>query len=306
MPTGFLLSLRPKQWIKNLLVFAGLVFARRWDDPASIVCALAGFAIFCALSGVVYIHNDIMDVAQDREHPRKRLRPIAAGRISPAVAGTGAALLAIAALGGSFLFLPRPFFWLALLYLLLTATYSAWLKHIVILDILVLALGFVVRALAGIEVIQIHPENPVEVTSYFLLTTLFLALFLATAKRRSELLTLGEEAVSHRRVLGEYSPAFLDLMLGIVTTGTLFSYALWATQGQFASSGAESIQGVENTYLLVLTMPFVLYGVFRYLWLACQQQEGGAPELVLLQDKPLLATVFFWAVTVVAVLASLS
>jgi 4-hydroxybenzoate polyprenyltransferase len=305
MVIAFLLSLRPKQWVKNLLLLAGLVFARRWSDPASVLHALAGFAVFCALSGVVYIHNDISDLAQDREHPRKRLRPIASGRISSRAAGVGAVALAVIALGASLLWLPLPFFCLALAYLLLTATYSWHLKHVAVLDILILAVGFVLRALAGIEVIRFDPTSPVEVTSYFLLTTLFLALFLATAKRRAELLTLGDEAAAHRRVLGEYSPAYLDLVLAVVTAGTLFSYALWATQGQFARIG-ESGTTTDSPYLLVLTMPFVVYGMFRYLWLACQQQEGGAPELVLLQDKPLLATVFLWIATVVAVLAHLT
>lgn len=305
MLTAFVLSLRPKQWIKNLLLFAGLIFAQRFTDVASVMHAVSGFAVFCVLSGVVYIVNDILDVEQDREHPKKRLRPIAAGRISPAAAGTGAAVLAVVGLGAGFFLLPPLFGLLALIYLVLTCGYSVRLKHVVLLDILVLALGFVLRALGGIVVIDIYPANPVEITSYFLLTTLFLALFLASAKRRSELVALGEEAASHRKVLEDYSQEFLDAVVTVAAAGTIFSYALWTTQGQFARAAAE--EGVRgDSWLLVLTMPFVLYGIFRYLWLVLRRGEGGAPEAVLLEDIPLLATVALWMLTVVAVLLHLS
>jgi 4-hydroxybenzoate polyprenyltransferase len=304
MVAAFIQCLRPKQWIKNLLLFAGIVFAQRWSEPELVLRAIAGFAVFCALSGVVYVCNDILDVEQDRLHERKRHRPIAAGRISPAAAGTGAVLLAVGALGASFALLPMPFAWLSLGYLVLVSLYSFRFKHAVVLDMLTLALGFVIRALAGIEVINIDPAKPVVITSYFLLTTLFLALFLAIAKRRNELVKLGDGAGHHRRVLGEYTREFLDVLLTVATAGTIFSYALWATQGQFARATVESPSG--NTYLLVLTMPFVLYGVFRYLWLVFKRDEGGAPELLLLEDRPLLATVVLWTVTVVAVLVKIN
>jgi len=298
MPVAFIQCLRPKQWTKNLLIFAGLVFTLRWTDAKAVVDAVLGFAVFCALSGVVYIVNDILDVEQDRQHPKKCKRPIAAGRISPAAAGIGAAILAAAALGLSFAVLPTGFGILAVAYLVLVSAYSLRFKHAVILDILLLAVGFVLRALAGIEVLEADAEHPIEVTSYFLLTTLFLALFLAAAKRRNELVLLGTDAHAHRKVLQEYSREFLDMLLTVALAGTLFSYALWTTQGKFSRAA----EGGENAYLMVATMPFVAYGMFRYLWLVMKRGEGGAPELLLLEDKPLLATVVLWTATVVAVL----
>ncbi len=303
MPIAFFQSLRPKQWTKNLLLFAGIVFAQRWHETALVINAILGFAVFCALSGVVYIANDIWDLEQDRQHPKKKKRPLASGRISPQAAGLGAAILTIAALGASFALLPMRFGWLALSYLVLVFCYSWRFKHAAILDILILAMGFVIRALAGIEVIQVDPANPVPITSYFLLTTLFLALFLAVAKRRSELVTLGTEAGNHRKVLDEYSTEFLDMLLTVATAGTLFSYALWTTQGHFAQGNADDENG--NTYLLVLTMPFVLYGVFRYLWLVMRRDEGGAPEALLIEDRPMFITVVGWMITVVAVMIRL-
>lgn len=298
MLLAFFESLRPKQWTKNLLLFAGIIFAARWDEPRMVLNAFLGFGVFCALSGVVYTINDIVDAAQDREHPRKRKRPIASGRLSPRVAAGGSALLGTGALLLSFGYLPINFALLAAAYLLLVSLYTFALKHAVILDILILALGFVLRALAGIEVIRIDAAHPIEVTSHFLMTTLFLALFLATAKRRNELVTLGELAANHRRVLEEYSTEVLDVMLTIAMAGTLFSYALWTTQGQFA-------RGSGGTYLLVFTMPFVLYGMFRYLWLVFRRDKGGAPETLLLEDFPMLATVIAWMIVVVLILLRL-
>lgn len=303
MPLAFIQCLRPKQWTKNLLIFAGLVFTQRWGEGAAVVNAALAFAIFCALSGVVYIVNDILDAEQDRLHPKKCKRPIAAGRISPAAAGTGAALLAAGALALAFLRLPAGFALLAVLYVLLVSAYSFKFKHAVVLDILLLAVGFVIRALAGLEALKTDAAHPVEITSYFLLTTLFLALFLATAKRRTELVSLGGDAGHHRKVLQEYSREFLDILLTVAMAGTLFSYALWTTQGKFSRAAEGAAAG--SPYLMVLTMPFVVYGMFRYLWLVVKRGEGGAPETVLLEDKPLLMTVALWTATVVAVLVRL-
>lgn len=297
------MCLRPKQWTKNVLLFAGVVFARRWDDTHSLLNAFLAFVVFCAMSGVVYIVNDVMDVEQDREHPKKKKRPIAAGKISPTAALIGAFVLAAGGIAVSFIFLPAGFAYLAILYLGLVSAYSLKLKHMVILDILVLAMGFVIRALAGIEAIRIPENPPVEITSYFLLTTLFLALFLASSKRRSEIVTLGEKAGEHRQVLAQYSREYLDILLTLAIAGTIFSYSLWTTQGQFSQS---STGGVENPYLLVFTIPFVLYGMFRYLWLVMTRDEGGAPEALLIDDKPLLITVVLWCITTVAVIWNLN
>lgn len=301
MIQAFFFSLRPRQWTKNFLLFAGLVFSQRWDDPRLVFNAFLAFGIFCALSGVVYVINDIADREQDRKHPKKKHRPIASGAIPAPTAAAGAIGLTAASLLLAAALLPKAFLLLAVLYLLLVAAYSLALKHMVVLDILVLAVGFVIRAVAGVEAIAIDPADPVPVTSYFLLTTLFLALFLAIAKRRSEIVSLGDGAHHHRRVLGDYSRDFLDQMMTVATAGVVFSYALWTTQGQFSPSGRADGDG----YLMVLTMPFVLYGLFRYLWLAYRRGEGGAPETLLLRDTPLLLAVLLWTITTVGILVYL-
>lgn len=304
---AFLKCLRPRQWTKNLLLLAGIVFARRWSDPTALVDALLGFAVFCALSGVVYTINDALDVEQDRLHPKKCKRPIASGAIGANTALVLAGLLTAVALGVSFAVLPVMFGVYAVLYLVLTAAYSFRFKHVVVADILLLAVGFVLRALAGIAAIDIDPDKPIEITSYFLLTTLFLALFLAIAKRRNELVTMGDDARNTRRVLEDYSTEFLNTALTIATTGTIFSYALWTTQGQFARPAADvaAAGAGSQSHLLMLTMPFVLYGVFRYLWLVLKRDEGGSPEVLLLEDRPLLLCVVCWTATVVGVLYTL-
>jgi 4-hydroxybenzoate polyprenyltransferase len=305
MISAFFFSLRPKQWTKNLLLFAGVFFAQRWSDSQSLLNACLGFAIFCALSGVVYVINDVLDVEQDRQHPKKCKRPIAAGKISPRVALICAILLGLISISASWILLPTAFTVLAVLYLGLVTAYSLVLKHEVILDILILAVGFVIRALGGIEVLRYEGAKPVEVTSYFLLTTLFLALFLASSKRRSEIVSLGDKAGSHRKVLALYSREFLDVLLTLSIAGTIFSYSLWTTQGKFSRLGNGG-GDFDNTYLLVLTIPFVLYGMFRYLWLVMVKGEGGAPDALLLEDKPLLITVALWFITVVGVLFKLN
>ncbi len=291
---AFLSSLRPRQWTKNLLLFAGILFTQRYDDPRLAANAVAAFLVFCALSGVVYIINDIVDRETDREHPKKRFRPIASGRISPAAAGTGAVVLLAVALTAAWL-ITLPFFVTSVIYVLLITAYSFHLKHVALLDVLVLALGFVVRALAGLEALRVPEYPPLVITPYFVMTTLFLALFLAVAKRRNELVLLGEGAGEHRRVLEQYSTGFLDQMLTIATAGVIFSYAAWATLGDFAL--------VDETYAMAFTMPFVLYGVFRYLWLVYHRDEGGAPEVVLLTDRPMQVTILLWTATTVALLA---
>lgn len=291
---AFLKCLRPKQWTKNLLLFAGILFAQRWQDGELLFNAFAAFLIFCALSGVVYVTNDILDREKDRHHPKKKNRPIASGAISPRAAGIGALALLAASLTGAWLITPG-FFYCAAIYVVLVTAYSFKLKHMVILDIMVLAMGFVVRAMAGIEAIRVAGKDPVEVTPYFILTTLFLALFLAIAKRRNELVVLQDGAGGHRKVLREYSTEYLDVLLTVATTGVIASYAAWSLTGGFSRDGAP--------YTMVLTMPFVLYGIFRYLWLVFRRDEGGAPEQLLLTDKPLLTTVVLWTVTVVVILS---
>lgn len=295
MLIAFFKCLRPRQWIKNLLLFAGILFAQRFTELDLVCNVVAGFAVFCALSGFVYVINDILDVEKDREHPKKKFRPIASGAISAKAACLLAIALLLVALGCAWLITPY-FFAAAFIYVCLVTAYSFWLKHIVLLDIMALAMGFVIRAMAGIEALHVPRllEDPIKITPYFILTTLFLALFLAIAKRRSEMNLLEGNAGGHRKVLEEYSVEYLDALLVISTTGIITSYGAWATLGDFAK--------IDSAYTMAFTMPFVLYGVFRYLWLAFRHGEGGAPEEVLLTDKPLLICVGLWVVTVVALL----
>lgn len=296
MIVPFIKCLRPKQWTKNLLLFAGIVFAQKWTEQHLVINAVAGFLIFCALSGVVYITNDILDVEKDKEHPKKKKRPIASGAISPMAAGIGAVILLVVALAGAWMITVN-FFIASAIYVALVSAYSFKFKHVVILDIMLLAMGFVVRALAGIEAINVDPVNhPIEVTPYFILTTLFLALFLAICKRRNEMVLLGGGAAGHRKVLEDYSTEYLDIILTVATTGVIASYASWTTLGGFAA-------GTDSYYPMVFTMPFVLYGIFRYLWLVFRRDEGGAPEELLVTDKPLLITVVLWTATVIVLLS---
>jgi 4-hydroxybenzoate polyprenyltransferase len=276
-------SLRPSQWTKNLIIFAGLIFGQRLLDPTAVLYAVAAFVVFCALSGVVYLVNDVADRAADRQHPLKRLRPIASGEVPVRAAISLAIVLGISALAAAFV-LRFEFGLIAAAYLGMLALYSGPLKHIVIIDVLTIAIGFVLRAAAGAIVIA----EPVS--HWLLIVTILLALFLALSKRRHELVLLADGATSHRRILQEYSPYLLDQMISVVTASTLVAYA-------FYTVSPETIQKF-NTDKLGLTLPFPLYGIFRYLYLVHQKEGGGSPSDMLLNDKPLLACVALWALTV--------
>ena len=280
-------SLRPSQWTKNLIVFGGLLFGQRLLDPGAILVSIAAFVVFCALSGVVYLLNDVADREADRLHPLKRHRPIAAGDVPVGAAMTLAAALGTAALAAAFL-LRFEFGLVAVTYIVLLALYSGPLKHIVIVDVLTIAIGFVLRAAGGAIVIA-------EPVSHWLLTVTILgALFLALSKRRHELVLLADDAKSHRRILQEYSPYLLDQMISVVTASTLVAYA-------FYTVSPETVQKF-NTDKLGLTLPFPLYGIFRYLYLVHQKEGGGNPSDTLLNDKPLLTCVALWALTVALII----
>ncbi len=281
-------AMRPKQWIKNLLLFAGIVFSKHLLDSRMLINAFLGFVFFCCLSGAVYIINDIRDVESDKQHPSKRSRPIASGRLPLPMAYILIIFLVIIALAGSFV-INVPFGMIALLYFVIQASYSIFLKHLVIVDILTVAIGFVLRALAGIEAIRIGGAE-VPVTPWFIMVTFFLALFIVITKRRHEIVLLQENASGHRPVLKEYSSAFIDQMISVVTAATVVSYSLWTTIGYKAQSR------------MVYTLPFVVYGIFRYLYIAYKKEEGGAPEVTLLTDKPLLIDVALWIIVVVILL----
>jgi len=289
---SLLLSLRPSQWTKNLIVFAALLFGERgaapaFLDPQAIGRAVAAFGIFCALSGVVYLINDIADREKDRLHPLKRHRPIASGAVSPSLAMGTAAVLTVLALAGSFVLRPQ-FALVGLVYVALQSAYSGPLKHVVIIDVLTIAIGFVLRAAAGAVAID------VPISHWLLILTILLALFLALSKRRHELVLLADGATSHRPILEEYSPYLLDQMIAVVTASTLISYVIYTVS-------PETVQKFHTDYL-GLTLLFPLYGIFRYLYLVHQKEGGGSPSDMLLNDRPLLACVALWAIAVAAII----
>jgi 4-hydroxybenzoate polyprenyltransferase len=295
VPTGassqlhaFVRSLRPEQWSKNSVVFAGLLFGDRLTQgPEYIIAAVSTFLVFCGLSGTVYIVNDIADRAADAGHPLKRRRPIAAGVLAPGPALAGAAVLAAACLATAFAVSIRLGL-VSLAYLGLLGLYSFYLKHLVILDVLTIAVGFVLRAVAGAVAVR------VMISPWLLICVTLLAVFVSLAKRRHELTLLGEGAGEHRPSLAAYSPYLLDQMISVVTAATLVAYIVYTTSSDTATrvgSGA-----------LSLTIPFVLYGLFRYLYLVHQEDQGGSPTNMLVTDRGLMVCVALWALSVGALL----
>jgi len=282
---GIVQSLRPKQWTKNGIVFAGLVFSRNLFVPELFLRTTLAFVLFCLVSGAVYLINDLADLEKDRRHPVKRHRPLAAGVITPWQGAVAAALLLAISLPAAFALTPR--LALALLaYLLLQLAYSFKLKHIVLLDVLVIAGGFVLRAVGGAWAINV-PISP-----WLYVCTILLALFLGLAKRRHELLLLEENAANHRRILDEYSTPLLNDLLGIVSSATIMAYSLYTF----------SADNLPRNHAMMLTIPFVIYGIFRYMYLVHRRNEGGSPESVLLKDVPLIVTILLWGITSLTIL----
>jgi 4-hydroxybenzoate polyprenyltransferase len=282
-----LLSLRPAQWTKNLILFAGLIFGGRLFDPAAVKASGLGFLVFCVLSGVVYLVNDVRDIDADRQHPTKSRRPIAAGAISVSAAMTAALVLASGGLGLAW-WLGTLFGLVATAYVVLLTIYSTALKHLVILDVLTIAAGFVLRAVGGAVVVG------VAISHWLLVLTLLLALFLALGKRRAEIVILADGASSHRRSLAEYSPALLDQLITIVAGATLLAYAFYTISPETVAQ--------FGTDRLLFTLPFPLYGIFRYLYLIHQREGGANPSEMLLSDRPSLLCVALWACAVVGVI----
>jgi 4-hydroxybenzoate polyprenyltransferase len=282
-----LASLRPEQWTKNLLVLAGVVFGGRLLEPSADVSAAAAFGVFCALSGAVYLFNDVADREADRNHPLKRERPIASGQLATSTAVVAGVLLAGAGVAVAFA-VNMSFGLIAATYVASLLLYSFALKHVVIVDVLMIAAGFILRAIGGAVAVD------VPIGHWLLVCTTLLALFLALSKRRHELTLLTEGAAVHRRILEEYSPYLLDQMIGVVTSSTLIAYTMYATSADTADR--------LGTGKLGLTIPFVLYGIFRYLYLVHQKRGGGSPAAMLLTDRPLLVCVALWAASVIALL----
>jgi len=287
MALSLVRSLRPSQWTKNLIIFLPLMFSQRLLDGGAVLHAVAAFLIFCALSGVVYLVNDVADREADRQHPVKSRRPIASGALP-----VGAAIGWAVAIGGAALaaaFWLRPLFGVvAAAYVALLSLYSGQLKHIVILDVLTIAIGFVLRAAGGAVALA------VPISHWLYVLTILLALFLALSKRRHELVLLADGATSHRRILEEYSPYLLDQMIAVVTASTIVAYA-------FYTVSPETVQKF-GTDRLILTLPFPLYGIFRYLYLVHLKEGGGSPSDMLLTDRPLLLCVGLWAAAVAIII----
>lgn len=310
-----ILGMRPKQWVKNSFVFAGIVFADQhlFTKGWAVGRVLIAFVLFCVISGCVYLINDLVDIEKDRQHPRKRLRPLASGRLSPTLAAATAWILGLGALAVPLIIgllappmtADAPSLWqgltatgaagwyvfgvVLLSYFLLQIAYTFYLKHVVIVDLFAIAGGFVLRAVGGAAVLQ------VVITPWWLMCVLLLALFLGLGKRRNELLVLESGAGSHRRILEEYSPHFLEHLITIDVACTIIAYSL-------ATFTAPSVP-LKPYPLLMSTIPFVIYALFRYMYLIFQRGEGGTPEDLLFKDRPLQAAIGCWGLLVIGIMA---
>lgn len=282
---GLVRACRPKQWTKNVLLFFGLIFALKLTDLTLVERALAGFLVFCAASSAVYLVNDVADVEQDRLHPTKRKRPLAAGVITSTQAIALAVVLTGGAVGAGIALGPT-FATLTVVYVGMTLAYSMKLKHVVLIDVFVLAAGFVLRAAAGAVAVGV-PISP-----WLYVCTVLASLFLGFGKRRHELMLLSDDAGSHRPILEEYSLHLLDQLIVIVTAAAIMAYSLYTF----------SAENLPSDHSMMLTIPFVLYGFFRYLYLVHQKNGGGSPEDALIGDPHLLTSVVLWLLTAVVIL----
>ncbi len=280
---ALVVSLRPAQWLKNGALLAAPIFARKLLRPETLVPVLLGVAAFCMLASAVYLANDLTDRERDRRHPLKRRRPIAAGEVPAAMASGAALVLAVGGLGVGAA-VGRGFLVTAVAYLALQALYTTWLKHVVVVDVFAVATGFVLRVVAGAEAVA------VPISNWLYLCTLLLSLFLALAKRRAELTLLADEAAQHRRILAEYSIPMVDQLITVVSACTVLAYALYTLS-------PETIQKFGSDRLK-FTVPFVLFGLFRYLYLIHRRGAGGEPERILLADRPTQVNLLGYLATV--------
>ncbi|MGB3713733.1 MAG: decaprenyl-phosphate phosphoribosyltransferase [Candidatus Promineifilaceae bacterium] len=282
MLRGLIKTMRPRQWLKNGLVYAALFFDRKAIDLESLARTTAAFVLLCMVSSAVYIMNDLVDIENDRQHPTKKTRPLAAGELSPTIAIIVAIVLAIGGLAAGFI-LSVPLGWILLTYLLIQVAYTFYFKHVVLLDVIFVASGFILRVAAGVAVINVERFSP-----WLYVCTGLLALLIAFGRRRHELSILGIEAGNHRAILDEYNIDLIDRLIGIVAAAALVAYSLYTFMAE----------GLPENNLMMLTIPFVLYGIFRYLFLLHVRHEGGAPEEIFIRDRPMQLTLFFWAVVV--------
>ncbi|MEP0828621.1 MAG: decaprenyl-phosphate phosphoribosyltransferase [bacterium] len=279
--------IRPSHWVKNGVVLAGLIFAGKAETPPLLQNALLAFVAFCLLSSAVYVLNDLVDRKRDRMHPLKKNRPIASGKVSSAKAVIVAVVLAGSGVALA-LVISQAFLTVALAFLAINIFYTVILKNIVIIDVMTIAAGFVLRAYGGVVAIQ------VVFSEWLLITTFVLALFLGLGKRRHELTFLQDSAASHRQILEKYSPYLLDQLIGVVTASTVITY--------FFYTMSREVQDKLHTPYLFVTIPFVIYGIFRYLYLVHKEAQGGSPTTMLLTDLPLLIDVVLWLASVVVIL----
>lgn len=286
MITGLVKTMRPKQWVKNVFVFAPLVFDVKLFEPRYLARTIAGAALLCLVSGTVYIINDLVDIDKDRQHPKKRNRPLASGQVNAGAAIVAAAIIPLAALPAGFLLDPG-FGAILAGYLLLQIAYSFWLKNVVIIDVMVIAAGFLLRVAAGVPLADAERFSP-----WLYVCMTLLALLIGFGKRRHELVLLKESANTHRASLQEYNLPLLDHIISIVTASTLLAYALYTF----------SAPNLPPNHTMMLTIPFVLYGIFRLLYLIHVKGMGGAPEEIAFSDRPLQVTFLLWGLSVVVVM----
>ena len=285
MLRALLKTMRPRQWTKNVFIFAALVFDKQLVIVSSVLRTLAGFVLFCLISSAVYIFNDLSDIEADREHPEKRNRPIPSGQLPVGVAWAAGILLVVLSAGLGYLLSPA-FALVVIAYFLLNIAYSKWLKHILIVDVLVLAAGFVLRVVAGVALIHVERFSP---WLYVVMT--LLSLYLGFGKRRAELALLSDDAASHRKVLHGYTIPLLDQYIMIVSGTTIVAYSFYTF----------SAPNVPANHSMMLSIPFVVYAIFRYLYLVQVKHAGGAPEEILLSDRPFQVGLFLWAAVVIIV-----
>ncbi len=278
-------TMRPRQWVKNLLLFIPLIFDEQLTNWPALGRVAAGFGLFCLLSSVIYIMNDLMDVEADRKHPQKMHRPIASGKLTVSVAWAASFILVLVVFIPAF-FLSHTFSLFCLAYLLLNLAYSAWLKHAPILDVMILASFYVIRVAAGASLIVVHRFSP-----WLYVFTIFLALYLGIGKRRAELNLLADGANGHRKALQGYTIPLLDQLILIVSSSAILTYSLYTF----------SAPNLPANHSMMLTIPFVIYGIFRYLYLVQVKDCGGEPEEVLFTDRPLQATIALWGLSILTI-----
>ncbi len=286
MLLALLKTMRPRQWFKNIFIPTALVFDSQLNNPTSVARVAMAVLLFCLTSSAVYIMNDLADIENDRQHPKKRYRPLPAGELDPTLARIAAVVFALGSFVAAY-FLSPALAMVLIAYFVMQIAYTFWLKHEALLDVMIVAAGFVLRVGAGVAVIEVQRFSP-----WLYLFMGFLALLMALGKRRHELVLLGENAGSHRAILEEYNLSLIDRLLSVVSTGALITYSLYTFLAE----------GLPENHIMMLTIPFIVYAIFRYLYLMEVKNQGGAPEEILLKDRPLQIGMALWGIMAMAAL----